>query len=155
MPNKLSSEEISAISFLLGSDNSALVVETIVKLYAKQSVENARSMLGLIQGLSDIALKQINSKAIEYKEAAFWLINQRAIADEAQATCFASMVPVCKAMFPDGYPTNGSKAETLYFEKFLSLFRNKKAFSWDRDKGWADTYGYTDYLMLIDEQTRE
>ena len=35
------------------------------------------------------------------------------------------------------------------------LKNNLKAFSWDRDKEWADSYNYTNYLRLVEKQMNE
>ena len=67
---------------------------------------------------------------------------------------FATMVPVCKTLFPDGYPKNGNLAEREYFNKFISLLKNKKAFDWNdhSDISWAKQYDYYDYLTVIKEK---
>ena len=64
---------------------------------------------------------------------------------------FATMVPVCQTLFSNGEPENGNLAQKEYFNKFLELFKNKKAFSWNKesDVEWAIQYDYYDYLQMI------
>lgn len=139
---------------ILCMDYAKEAVEYMVKEYAKQSVENARHLIQLISDLSDIMLAHKEKEVSKYREASFWLIVQKEM-DEGKADdrqLFASMVTVCMARFPNGTNEGCCNAEKKYFLRFLELFKNKKVFSWEKDKTWADQYGYTDYLKLVEEK---
>ncbi len=143
--------EQATIDVILASNNAEAIVKKLLLQYAGQSVDNARRVLSYVADVSNAALCQVNKQSEEYKEAGFWLIQQSGI-DMDSHGLFASMVPVCKAMFPNGYPDKGSGCDKAYFRKFVELLHDKRVFSWEKDKDWADMYGYSDYLRLVESQ---
>ena len=136
------------------SQNATDAVEFIVKEYSENGVDNALHLLNLIPKISEILVKKVSNVARNYSQAAFWLMCQREMEDDKDGTLFASMVPVCMAMFPSGNADGKSNAEKKYFEQFLHLLSDKKQFSWEKDKSWADMFGYTDYLRLVEKEAR-
>lgn len=147
----ISIDEELMIKTLLSQENADDIVRQMVLKYAELSVDNARNLLSMVSGIADKAIKNVSEKASENAQAAFWLINQRKMEQDTNGTFFASMVPVCKAMFSDGTCDGRSRAEQEYWSLFLEQFMDKKIFSWERDKNWADSYGYTQYLKLVEE----
>lgn len=97
-------------------------------------------------------LEQTQKKANDYSEAAHWLVVQREMEPDRTGMFFATMLPVCKVMFPNGNADGRSEAEKRYFQQFLDAFSDKKQFSWKRDRTWADLHNYTDYLQLVERQ---
>lgn len=136
---------------ILGLENCSQAIKYLISEYAKLSVTNASYLLRLIPEVSDIQLNLMAKESSDRYQAAFWLINQNYMTDD-ERTLFASMTPICKVMFPSGNAFWKSIAMQNYFCKFMSLFRNPKAFSWNRDKTWAEQYGYTEYLKLVESQ---
>lgn len=150
----MNSAERKILDGILCMDYAKEAVEYMVKEYSKQSVENTRHLIQFISELSDIMLAHKEKEVGQHRQALFWLIVQKEM-DEGKVDdrqLFASMVPVCMARFPNGTSGGYSTAEKKYFDRFLKLFKNKKAFSWEKDKTWADQCGYTDYLKLVEEK---
>lgn len=148
-------QEKRTLQEILGWDDANEAVSFLIKQYAEQSVHHARELLEIIPKVADAALEKIGQVACDYSQAAGWLMCQREMEPDDTGMFFASMLPVCKTMFPNGKPANGSKAEMEYWKLFVSQFRKQKVFSWDRDRSWADQYGYTEYLELVERQLRE
>ena len=140
------------IDEILLRENAKEIVKQLILKYAGLSVDNARELLGMISGIADEAINKVSEKADQNLDAAYSLLQQRCVSQDASEIYFAMMVPVCKALFSKGKCQNGSSiAEEQYWELFIKLFKNKKNFSWDRDKEWADMFGYTEYLRLLEE----
>ena len=70
---------------------------------------------------------------------------------EDKHSYFASMVPIMKAMYPEGLSNNESCARIKYFEEFIRLMKDPKVFSLEdkEDVEWARQFDYLDYLMFI------
>ena len=146
--------EKSILSEIVEWEDADEAVTYLLQAYAKRSVDNARKLLGLIPGIADAAIEQVTEYASLHSQASYWLMAQREMEPDKSGMFFASMVPVCKARFPSGNSVGCCKAEKEYFDQFLMLFQDKKQFSWEKDKGWADTHGYTEYLRLVERQMK-
>lgn len=146
-------EQERCISDLLSSKNSKDVVKAIIDEYSTDSVDNCRFLLKLIPDIAHHAIHIIEKERMEKSQAIFMMMYER-IADIKgnESTYFASMVPVCITHFPEGHARGRSEAERNYFKLFCDLLKNKKAFSWKKDRDWADVYKYTDYLRLVESQ---
>ncbi len=125
----------------------------LIKNYGKEFA-NAKLLLGTITDIVDTAIGKISEIASQQSQASYMLMLQREMEPDKSGTFFASMVPVCIARFPNGNSEGCCKAERDYFDLFLTLFRDKKQFSWERDETWANTFGYTSYLRLVERQLK-
>lgn len=142
-----------AIKSLLSTCNPEEVVRTVITEYTKNSVENCQFLLKIIPEIADHSIHLLNREVLRKSEAISMVIFENAIDYKGnEEIYFASMIPVCLTHFPEGNAERCSEAERRYFNLFCKLFKNKKAFSWKRDKDWADSYGYTDYLQLVEKQ---
>lgn len=140
------------VNMLLSNDNVDEIVDCLLSEYAQQSVDNARSLLNKCVKLSDIALFQCNEKKEKYHEAANNMVLLRSIQNSLSIK-LALMIPVCKTLYPDGKVNEKhSEAQKMFFKEFKETLNNHKAFSWEKDKGWADSYGYSDYIRLVQSQ---
>ncbi len=79
---------------------------------------------------------------------------QQPFSDKDKASMFCSMIPTCMAILPKGNADGCSQAHKAYFNRFLALLKDPKVFDWNRDKEWADSYGYTAYLELVLNQIK-
>lgn len=142
-----------AIKGLLSTCNPKEVVRTVIIEYTKNSVENCQFLLKLIPEIANHSIQILEKEKMEKSQAIFMMMFEQSVGiEENEDTYFASMIPVCMTHFPEGNAKKHSKAEENYFSLFCTLFKNRKAFSWERDKVWADSYGYTDYLRLVEKQ---
>lgn len=144
--------EEGLLNEILNWNDADEAIEFLIKNYAKGNVANARFLLGMIPGIADMAIEKMTEHASKHSQASYWLMCQRGMEPDKSGMFFASMLPVCIARFPNGNAEGCCKAEKDYFEQFLSLFQDKKQFSWEKDRAWADTHGYTDYLLLVEKQ---
>lgn len=145
-----------AIKGLLSTCNPKEVVRTVITEYTKNSVENCQFLLKLIPEIANHSIQILEQERMEKSKAIFWMMFEQSVGiKENEDTYFASMIPVCITHFPEGNAKKRSEAEKNYFSLFCTLFKNRKAFSWERDKDWADSYGYTDYLRLVEKQMNE
>ena len=144
------------IKLLLASSNSKEVIQKIIEEYTKESISNCQFLLGLIPDIANRSIHILEKESRTKSEAIFMMMFERIAEIQGNEDIyFASMVPVCMAHFPEGNARRRSEAEREYFKLFCELFKNKKAFSWDRDKDWADSYNYTNYLRLVEKQMNE
>lgn len=144
------------IENLLSTYNPEKVMRTIITEYAKNSVENCQFLLKIIPDIAERLTHILEQERMEKSQAIFWMMFQRFAQEKGnEAAYFASMVPVCKTYFSNGKVEGRSLVEIDYFNHFCELFKNKKAFSWEKDKDWADSMGYTDYLRLVEKQMNE
>lgn len=140
------------VNMILSNDNVDEIVDCLLSEYAQQSVDNARSLLNKCVKLSDIALFQCNEKKKQYYEAADNMVSLRSIKDPPSVK-LALMLPVCKALYPEGKANEkSSESKKRFFKEFKETLNNHKAFSWEEDKEWADSYGYSDYIRLVQSQ---
>ena len=146
-------EQERCIEELLSSENSKDIVRYMVEEYSKYSADSCKFLLNLIPNIAKLAIHIIEKERMAKSQAIFMMMYER-IADIKgnESTYFASMVPVCITHFPEGNARGRSEAEKNYFKLFCELLKNKKAFSWKKDRDWGDTYKYTDYLRLVESQ---
>lgn len=141
------------IKNLLHNYSQEEVIRTIIQEYTKNSIENCQFLLNLIPNIANHSIHILNRENLGKSQAISMIMFQNIVDYKGnESTYFASMVPVCLTHFPEGNAKRCSEAERKYFELFCKLLKNKKAFSWDKDKKWADDYGYTDYLKLVESQ---
>lgn len=151
----LSEQEKQILFEILDWEDASEALGFLTKKYAEQSVHHARALLTLIPKVADEALEQVGQVAVDNAQAAYWLMCQREMEPDKSGMFFASMLPVCKAMFPNGKPKGGNKAEMDYWNLFIEQLQNPKVFSWKKDRSWADHNGYTEYLELVESQLKE
>lgn len=147
----LSEERIAIIYNILHSPTENEEVDLLIKEYAKQKRENASILLRLIPIISAIADEHHVKEVAETKNALDTLLVYRYAPKVDKRTKFAMMVQICKVLFPSGTANGGSNADKKFFKEFLDLFNDTKAFSWEEDKLWADSFEYTDYLKLVEK----
>jgi hypothetical protein len=105
----------------------------------------------LIPEIAELELIAERKVAEGFGNAAFWLIVQQELKiDKDPSSYFASMVPVCMALFPKGTAKGRSDIEKRYFDCFRQLFSDKKIFSWEKNGEWAVSNGYANYLKLVE-----
>lgn len=151
MSQNISIENEQKIKDLLNDENAELIIKTMIKEYSKDSLIKAQDLLSYINDTVSNIIHIYNKQIVELNQASWMLLFQKEMDDKDIHTYFATMVPVCKTLFPNGEPENGNLAQKKYFNKFLELCENKKAFSWDNksDVQWAKTYDYINYLKMI------
>ncbi len=148
-------QEKQILQEILEWENVNEAVGFLIKQYSELSVHHARALLTVIPKVADEALERVGRVATDNAQAAHWLMCQREMKPDNSGMFFASMLPVCKVMFPNGKPKSGNKAEMGYWNLFVEQFQNPKVFSWKKDRAWADQYGYTEYLELVENQLKE
>lgn len=127
-------------------------IDYLMAEYAKKGAANALHLLSRIGDIASVQVAQSEKRVVEYSQAAHWLMAQRELKPDKSGTFFATLLPVCKIMFPNGNADGYCEAEQRYFRQFLEAFSDKNQFRWDRDRTWADMYGYTEYLQLIERK---
>ena len=137
---------------ILGWDDAEAALDYLMAEYAKKGSANARFLLSRIGDISGAMIAQKEKQIAEYSSAAHWLIAQREVGPYPSGIFFATMLPVCKVMFPNGNADGHNEAEKRYFQKFLEMFHDPKQFSWKDDKDWAIQNGYFEYLQLVERQ---
>ncbi len=152
MSNKyISAENEKKINELLNDSNVDLIVRYMINKYTENSVSRTQDMIEFINDLTSNIIKYNSIQIQALNQASWMLMFQNEMNEKDVQTYFATMVPVCKTLFPNGELENENLAQKKYFNKFLELFRNKKAFSWNKesDVEWAMQYDYYDYLQMI------
>ena len=149
-------QQENEIKNLISYDNSREVIRNIIEEYAEESTNNCQFLLNLIPDIANCSIYALEKEKMKKSQAIFMMMFERIAEIKGnEDTYFASMIPVCMTYFPEGNAKGCNEAEKDYFNLFCKLFKNKKAFSWDRDKDWANTYKYTDYLRLVEKQINE
>lgn len=149
----ISAQQDMEIKNLLSCENSREVICNIIEEYSKESVSNCQFLLNLVPDIANRSIHILEKERMKKSQAIFMLMFERIAEIKGNEDAyFASMVPVCMTHFPEGNAIKRSEAERRYFELFCELFKNKKAFSWNRDKEWANSMGYTNYLLLVERQ---
>ncbi len=152
----INTQQEMEIKNLLSSENSREIIHNIIEEYSKSSVNNCQFLLNLVPDIANRSIHILEKERMEKSQAIFMLMFERMAEIKGnEVAYFASMVPVCMTYFPEGNAKRRNYAEREYFKLFCELFKNKKAFSWDRDKDWADSYNYTNYLRLVEKQMNE
>lgn len=151
MSQNISIENEQKIRDLLNDEDAELIIKTMIKEYSKDSLIKAQDLLSYIKDVVSNIINISSRQIQELSQASWMLIFQKKMDEKDIHAYFATMVPVCKTLFSSGEPENGNLAQKEYFNKFLELFKNKKAFSWNKesDVEWAIQYDYYDYLQMI------
>lgn len=149
-------EMIKDINNLLSKYNKDEIITAIIEEYTKDSVQNCQSLLDFIPKIAKHSMSILEKEISKKNTALYMLMIQNDIKIEGnEKAYFATMIPVCLTYFPKGKAEGGGKTEKDYFDLFCKLFKNEKAFSWERDKDWADRFGYSEYLRLVESQLEE
>ncbi len=151
MSQHITIENEQKIKELLNDENIDLIMTTMINKYTCDSLNRAQNLLDYINKIVSNIINISNKQIQELNQASWMLIFQKKMDEKDIHTYFATMVPVCKTLFSNGEPENGNLAQKEYFNKFLELFKNKKAFSWNKesDVEWAIQYDYYNYLQMI------
>lgn len=149
-------EEIIIVDSWKNSDHKERILKTMMKMYAEEGIFNSRELLRFSNELVDMIIEQEYRRKQELHVAIKMLMFQRSIEEshhkEDPGIMFGVMLPVCKVAFPNGKSDIGSVAKEKYFNKFCDLLQNEEAFSWEKDKEWAEDEGYAEYIRLIESQ---
>ena len=151
MKKQISIENERKINELLNDNDAEILVKHIINEYTNNSLEHAQDLLHYINDIVANVINITSSQIRNLSQAAHLMIFQTQMNETDVRTYFATMLPIVKTLFPDGYPVNGNLAQKEYFDKFLNLCKNKKAFSWNKesDVDWLMQYDYYDYLEMI------
>lgn len=139
---------------LLQSEYAGDLVRYMMIQYADRSLTNAQELLAFSNKLvSDIIEKSCN-RIQELNQATSMLVFQKWVEKNDPSNrdvLFSIMLPVCKAMFPDGYVKGDALSKHEYFEMFLKLMSDKKVFDKEKDAKWLETWGYTEYIEKVEK----
>lgn len=151
MSKYISIENEQKINELLSDENSELIMKFMINKYTNESIQNAQIMLSYINDVVSNMMKISATKIQDLNQASWMLLFQTQMDEDDIHSYFATMVPVVKTLFPNGYPENGNVAQKEYFNKFIKLCKNKKAFNWNKETDilWAKSYNYYEYLDMI------
>ena len=144
------------IQTILKREDIDELMPVLIRMYAEQSVSNCVSILNAATDTSKIMLRLIEKDNLKWQQATFMSILSHRMDECEPAQKFAIMTPVVIQMFPDGRP-GSAKIEEDYFNEYLKLLRNKKAFDIEKesDRKWAETYGYLDYIKKMLNRRRK
>lgn len=149
----LSFKHESMIREILADKYAEEIVLTLMNKFAAKDPENCRTLIRNSDRLADKMMELQQKEINAAYQAAFMAITQRDFNTRDHTTYFASMVPVCKVLFPTGTADGECLALRKYFGEFVKLLHNPKAFDIKRDRNWAEQFGYLDYLVLVMKKT--
>lgn len=130
------------------------IVSTLVRRYAGRSLTNAKTLLNLIPEITDKAIGHFEKKQ-SFTHRALWAATTlKNASKEDKRTYFAILTPLVMEICPNGNDNGCSRSESELFAEFVKLVNDKKAFSWETDKSWAERNEYADYIKLVQENTR-
>lgn len=126
-------------------------MDKLISLYCMQSAKNCQHLVDAIPNIVNQQIRFYVNQVTDYRQAANWLIVGRSMDKEDRRSYFASMVPIMKAMYPEGLSDNESCARIKYFEEFIGLMKDPRVFSLNNreDIEWARSFDYLEYLMFI------
>lgn len=144
-------KEVQLIQDIVTREDSKDFIDKLISFYCLQSSDNCQHLVELIPQIVDQQIKFYSNQITDYRQAANWLIIGQSMDKKDKHSYFASMVPILKAMYPEGLNKNESLARIKYFEEFINLLRDPKVFSFDnkQDVEWARQFDYLDYLVLM------
>lgn len=147
----LSFEDVQLIQDIVTREDSKDFMDKLISFYCLQSSDSCQHLVELIPRIVDQQIRSYSDQIIDYRQAANWLIVGRSMDKKDKHSYFASMVPIMKAMYPEGLSKNESLARIEYFEEFIGLMKDPKVFSLNNkeDIEWAKQFDYLDYLMFI------
>lgn len=151
MNNMLSSSEEKLLDLLINNNKASVYLKYMIINYAKSSLINANELLEYNNEILKIINNEYEKTLKETNTALHMSIVKQSFDKSDVHSYFAIMVPICKIKFPNGVTDSMSISEKNYFNEFIELYRNKKAFNWNSqsDVEWAKSYNYIDYLKSI------
>lgn len=152
-------KEIALLDEIVNWDDAEKATDYLIFKLAQKSANHAKHFIEIISDVSSKQMFHYIKYGNKQAEAARWLIIQKSMKKEKHdITYFASMLPVCIALFPDGRENAYSDAMKIYFDEFVAMLLDKKIFSFDSNSDcvWAKNFGYYDYLKKIyDEEVKK
>ena len=144
-------KDVELIQNIINREDSKDFMDKLISIYCLQSSENCQHLVGMIPNIVNSQIKFYSTQITDYRQAANWLIVGKSMDRKDKHSYFASMVPIMKAMYPEGLSKNESLYRIEYFEEFISLMKDPKVFSLNNkeDIEWARSFDYLDYLMFI------
>lgn len=144
-------KDVKLIQEIVDREDSKDFIDKLISFYCLQSSNNCQHLVELIPQIVGQQIRSYSDQIIDYRQAANWLIIGRSMDKKDRHSYFASMVPIMKAMYPEGLNKNESLARIEYFEEFIGLMKDPKVFSLNNkeDIEWAKQFDYLDYLMFI------
>lgn len=144
-------KDVELIQNIVDRVDSKDFMDKLISFFCLQSSNNCQHLVELIPQIVGQQIRFYSDQIIDYRQAANWLIIGRSMDKKDKHSYFASMVPIMKAMYPEGLSKNESLARIEYFEEFISLMKDPKVFSLNNkeDIEWAKQFDYLDYLMFI------
>lgn len=126
-------------------------MDKLISLYCLRSAENCQHLVDTIPNIVNQQIRFCVNQITDFRQAANWLIVGKNMDKKDKPSYFASMVPIMKAMYPEGLSGKESCDRIKYFEEFIDLMKDPKVFSLDNkdDIEWARQFGYIDYLVSI------
>lgn len=144
-------KDVELIQEIVDREDSKAFMDKLISFYCLQSSNNCQHLVELIPQIVGQQIRFYSDQIIDYRQAANWLIIGQSMDKKDKHSYFASMVPIMKAMYPEGLNKNESLARIEYFEEFIGLMKDPKVFSLNNkeDIEWAKQFDYLDYLMFI------
>lgn len=144
-------KDVELIQNIVNRVDSKEFMDKLIAFYCLRSAENCQHLVDTIPNIVNQQIRFYSNQITEYRQAANWLIVGKSMDKKDKPSYFASMVPIMKAMYPEGLSSNESCARIKYFEEFIELMKDPKVFSLDskEDVEWAISFDYLDYLMFI------
>lgn len=141
-------KDVQLIQDIVTREDSKDFIDKLISFYCLQSSDNCQHLVELIPQIVDQQIRSYSNQITDYRQAANWLIIGQSMDKKDKHSYFASMVPIMKAMYPEGLRKNESRARIKYFEEFIGLMKDPKVFSLDNkeDRDWACQFGYLGYL---------
>lgn len=127
------------------------LVDKLITEYCMGGVGNCMRLINQIPVIAEYMLDDKIRDCNRKQEALHMVVSGLKSKHLKNALYFASVVPVCKELFPSGVAKGHCKAEIEYFNEFLEMLRNPRIFSFNckSDMEWADSYGYSRWLYLV------
>ena len=144
-------KDVELIQEIVDREDSKDFMDKLISLYCLRSVENCQHLVDIVPNIVNQQIRFYANQIADYRQAANWLIVGNSMNKKDKHSYFASMVPIMKAMYPEGLSNNESCARIKYFEKFIGLMKDPEVFSLNNkeDVEWARQFDYLDYLMFI------
>lgn len=144
-------KDVELIQNIVDRVDSKDFMDKLISFYCLRSAENCQHLVDVIPNIVNQQIRFYVNQITNYRHAANWLIVGKSMDKKDKHSYFASMVPIMKAMYPEGLSKNESLARIEYFEEFIGLMKDPKVFSLNNkeDIEWAKQFDYLDYLMFI------
>lgn len=141
-------KDVKLIQGIVDRQDSKDFMDELISFYCLQSSDNCQHLVELIPQIVGQQIRSYSDQIIDYRQAANWLIIGRSMDKKDKHSYFASMVPIMKAMYPEGLRKNESLARIKYFEEFIGLMEDPEVFSLNKeeDRDWACQFDYLCYL---------